>query len=369
VAPDLGRKLARLQGRFEVEAAGSLFDPGEMAAVRVMLEGPEGDPRRAGLLQRLWRKFRFGGRLVWPRLPLLPARLVDHLARLLKGATATPLLWSQITVGAAGYGLGLWSLAWTNANLNVVTRATATEMMVAAALFLSTALWHELGHAAALRYEEYPPGTIGIGLLVCLPVLYCDVTCAMALPRQGRLRVDGAGMVFQLAAGGLLFLAGAQLGVASLQLAGISSLVAVVWSLLPFLRTDGYWLLGDLVGRGDLESPLTCGETPRDGRRRRGLALFLILYRLAHAIFLMAVAVWLPWRLLRWLPLMAWLKDETTSCRWAAAALLSFCAFLFLLLGYTVARRLLALGAACWQDGKLVLGRELVAEGHQSYFW
>ncbi len=36
-------------------------------------------------------------------------------------------------------------------------------------------------------------------------------------------------------------------------LAGSSALLAVAWSLFPFIRSDGYWLLCDLLGMDDLD--------------------------------------------------------------------------------------------------------------------
>ena len=67
-------------------------------------------------------------------------------------------------------------------------------------VFLVTALAHELGHAAALAREGWPPGSVGVGLLWVLPVGWCDVSAVALLPRRGRVRVDLAGVAFQLAA-------------------------------------------------------------------------------------------------------------------------------------------------------------------------
>jgi len=385
VAPDLGRKLSRLQGLFDAEQIAGLLTPGEIVAVRAMLEGPAGDLRQAS--QKRWRRgdrSRGSQRLVWPRLPLLPSCLVNRVAGVLSSATTTPALWSLLAVGVAGYGLGYRSLMEPGSCQDPASLATTSDLGLAAGLFLLTALWHEMGHAAALRYEEYPPGSIGLGLLVFLPVLYCDVTPALALPRPGRLRVDAAGVVFQVAAGGLLFFTGSQLSVASFWLAGISALLSVAWSMLPFLRTDGYWLLCDLVGRPDLDSPLTAeelapvsvtplagaaagsasGDPVRSGNRRRGLAMGLIIYRLAHAVFLLVLAVWLPWRMWRWLPLRAWLTEEDSGLRWAAAALLGLLLILVLWFGHSLGKRLRALVTAAWQDGRVVMGRRRTEEGH-----
>jgi len=71
--------------------------------------------------------------------------------------TALPvfcLVVSVLLAGAAGTGGTVWGLAENGAGGPVTWPAVL-------ALFLATAVWHELGHAAALRRGGYPPGGIG----------------------------------------------------------------------------------------------------------------------------------------------------------------------------------------------------------------
>jgi len=221
---------------------------------------------------------------VWLRLPLLPRGLVRPMALSLAPLTSGRGLILLTLVGLAGYvHLGLTAVA------NPI-RLAPGMLAAAGGLFFLTAVWHELGHAAALARYRYPPGGIGAGLLFVIPVLYADVTAVGVLPRAGRLRVDIAGVAFQFGLGGVL--AGgtfvAELGAAPVMAAWLA-LLAVCWSLFPFIRADGYWLVCDLLGLTELESDPV---PPPD----RAVRIFLGGYRLANAGFLLGVGIVLPLR-------------------------------------------------------------------------
>jgi hypothetical protein len=340
VPPGLGRALLPLAGR----------RPGERE-LRDCLVGPRPDqlPWTPALdawlkeLSRILAKPRISGnrsrsRPIRGRIPLIRPAGVRSLARGLRFLTGKKSLTALTLLGVAGYALagpGRIGFAW---DLGTVSAGLG--------LFLLTALWHELGHAAALARSGYPPGGIGAGILFVIPVLFADVSALGALPRSGRLRVDVAGVVFQLAAGGL-FMAGSlwpQLSPRIAQvlvLGGSSALLAVVWSLLPFLRSDGYWLLCDLLKLDDLDRTPALPLAP-------GLRLFLIIYQLSHAAFLLGVGIILPWRisgvLLALTRSLGWAPDADQA-RWLApAATLAVLA----LLGPGITRKVAAkLRSAC----------------------
>lgn len=215
--------------------------------------------------------------------------------------------------------------------------AAGADAAAGLGLFLVTAVWHEFGHAAALRREGLPSGRIGAGLLWVLPVLTCDVTAAALLPRSGRLRVDGAGMVFQFAAAGLLAGLAGRWGPA--HHGATCALTAVAWNAFPLLRTDGHWLLLDLLGLPDLEA-----RPPRGWPRHR--RFLLAVWRCAAGAGLTAAAVLLPWRLDAWLfggGGAAPMGSATTPLRaatWLLAALV----------GWRAGRRALKLARAMARD-------------------
>ena len=94
------------------------------------------------------------------RLTLLPARLVRAWSGRLTWLVSTPALIGLIALGGAG------------AVLAPSPRLTGgPDAWCAVGLVVAGGLWHELGHAAALRRGGWAPGGIGVGVLRVLPVL------------------------------------------------------------------------------------------------------------------------------------------------------------------------------------------------------
>jgi len=295
-------------------------------------------------------------RAIWLRVPVVSAPLVDRLARLLMPLASWPVLLAQ-----ASSGLVLYLFALSAGPLDGPALADGVHFWLpVVGCFVLTALWHECGHAAALRREGFPAGGFGAGLLLILPVLYCDVTPVAALPRRGRLRVDLAGVCFQLMAGGLLAAAGSWLAEPIPRAAGMLSLLAVFWSLLPFVRSDGHWALADLLGVADLQAPLdswrgTDRATSRPTGRTRLLATYLVIHRTLEGLFAITLAVLLPWRMLDRLHLDGFVSRfvaDGGAALWLLALLLVPLGWIWLRL----ARRLMRLGRASGRDLRTALG-------------
>ena len=329
VPPALGRALRPLAGRRPADRElRNCLGAGPLAPE---IETWVGELNRAlGPPAKLELKGRRAGRPIRFRVRVIPARWVMLLADRLQSLTGNRSLAALTLLGMAGYlgaGSGQVGFSWDLGTL-----------AAGLGLFLMSALWHELGHAAALARSGYPPGGIGAGILFVIPVLFADVSAVGALSRMGRLRVDMSGVVFQLAAGGL-FMAVASVpsipaGSAQiLVLAGSSALLAVTWSLFPFIRSDGYWLLCDLLMLDDLDRPPR--ELPKPGRR-----VFLVGYQLTNALFLLLIAIYFPWRIFGLLHALAhrWsVPTESFTAKWLAAA----AGVLFLgLMGVGITRRM-----------------------------
>ena len=222
----------------------------------------------------------------WPlRCPLVVAGAVRRAAALAAPLASTGGL---AFVAAAGLTAAACLRPW---------EGPSRLSPAALGLFAAGALWHELGHAAALQREGYAPGGIGIGLFVCVPVLYADVSAVRLLPRGGRLRVDLAGLAFQAGAAGALAVAGAAEGVpvavtAAARAAAVATLLALAWALLPFPRSDGSWAMRDFLETG--EQGATDDDPGANGPLYRGLGAGLSIIQ--H--LLAAAACWfLPVRL------------------------------------------------------------------------
>lgn len=109
-----------------------------------------------------------------------------------------------------------------------------------------SALFHELGHASAVKRSGHAVGSFGFGIYWIYPVFYTELFCLDALKVAERLRINLAGVHFQLMFACLL---GACALLAGWPVAGLMAeliMLFTLFQLLPVGRSDGYWVLRDL---------------------------------------------------------------------------------------------------------------------------
>ncbi|MBB4790006.1 zinc metalloprotease [Streptomyces nodosus] len=142
-------------------------------------------------------------------------------------------------------------------------------MLIVFVLTVASLVFHEFGHASACRYSGAVPGKIGCGIFLIWPSMYTDVTDVYRIGRTGRLRTGLGGVyfnvIFMLALTGGYLLTGQSFFLAAVYLAHFE----VLEQLMPAVRLDGYYILGDLAGVPDLYSkvrPILLSMLP--GRKR-----------------------------------------------------------------------------------------------------
>jgi putative peptide zinc metalloprotease protein len=127
-------------------------------------------------------------------------------------------------------------------------------MLAAMGFILVAAAFHELGHAAALRYGGGQARTMGIGLYLIYPAFYTDVSDNYRLGRWARVRTDLGGfyfnLLFALAVVGLYAITGWEFLLVLVLLLDLE----ILRQSLPFVRLDGYWALADITGIPDFFS-------------------------------------------------------------------------------------------------------------------
>nr|WP_261567939.1 hypothetical protein [Frankia gtarii] len=186
------------------------------------------------------------------RRTLLPAPVVARisgvLAVLFRPAAVAGLL--AMLVAADIWAFRRHSVADSAA----AVLATPTLMLAVVGLALAGALVHECGHAAACRYGGARPGVIGFGMYLVWPAFFTDVTDTYRLSRRGRLRTDLGGIYFNglyaLVLCGALAVSHAEVLVTAIVLTHLDA----ARQLAPFVRLDGYYIMGDLAGVPDLFS-------------------------------------------------------------------------------------------------------------------
>ena len=154
------------------------------------------------------------------------------------------------------------------------------------ALYLVTIILHELGHIAACRKFTGKNGEIGGGLYLIFPVLFSNITALWQAGKSERVIGNLAGVYLQLWCLLFLFLLHQFYPDVVLfnQIVFMLSLYSLI-QLIPFIRSDGYWLLSDLSNTPNLLSK--ANESLRDflksplayfTKDKRPKATFLLLY-------------------------------------------------------------------------------------------
>ncbi|AKJ70193.1 peptidase M50 [Pandoraea thiooxydans] len=168
-----------------------------------------------------------------------------------------PAFWMVIALMALT-GLVLVSQRWDEFIHTFHGYADLRGLIAIGAAIACAKILHEFGHAfTAHRYGCRVP-TMGVALLVMVPVLYTDTTEAWKVPgRAQRLRIGAAGMLTELALAAVATLAWSVLPDGPLR-AGAFLLATTTWigtltiNASPFMRFDGYFLLSDWLDMPNL---------------------------------------------------------------------------------------------------------------------
>lgn len=116
---------------------------------------------------------------------------------------------------------------------------------------LST-LVHELGHIAACQRFTGKNGEIGVGVYIFYPIFYSNISAIWMANTKQRIVTNLAGIYMQLMLGIifliLYFINGDQFYIEFAKVLSIFSL----FQIMPFIRSDGYWIVSDLLNEPNL---------------------------------------------------------------------------------------------------------------------
>lgn len=199
----------------------------------------------------------------------------------------------------------------------------ATDWLLAYGFFLCSLVVHELGHAAAcLRYGVVPTD-IGFTVYLTYPALYADVSPVWELPRWNRVAVDVGGCYFQLLFG-CAYLVGFHFShYQPLRMAAVGILYAIMFSLNPIFKFDGYWLLADILDVPNLSrqpsrlvSYIASRMRGRVPAARQSLPPWLLIVLAAYSVA--TICIWLAFIVQLWPRVMH--LGQSTAAAYAAIA-------------------------------------------------
>jgi putative peptide zinc metalloprotease protein len=153
-----------------------------------------------------------------------------------------------------------------------------------------SSIFHEMGHAAATYHFGGKHSGIGFGFYLLTPVLYSDVTSAWKFNTKERVIVNLAGIYFELVFGTVLILFALLIDNKTLLIIPFIIFIKTLFNLNPFFRTDGYWVLSDLIkipnlrkSSNDFLSDFLHHRTSNENNRLKN---YLILYALISNSFI-----------------------------------------------------------------------------------
>ncbi len=239
-----GATLAEIEKLFQFLEVNRLLQKPAGGFDALLRERDGGDQ---GLLKRILHGYLFF------RVPLFdPTRFLNAFlpqARLL----ALPVVINAILF-AGLVGLYFSFRQWDN----FVASFASAISLEGAALFGVTLvilkIFHELGHAFVARHYGCRVPLIGVAFMVLTPMFFTEVSDAWRLKnRHERLRIAAAGVCIELLIACLAFFAWAffpdgALRQAAFFVATTAWMTSVFVNLSPFMRFDGYHILGDLLG-------------------------------------------------------------------------------------------------------------------------
>ncbi|MEI8016361.1 MAG: site-2 protease family protein, partial [Nitrospira sp.] len=221
----------------------------------LMRDPPEGGYRayvdQAEAAKPQWLMWLFHHYLFF-QIPLVrPDRFLRATLPFVEWLFSKTTAWIIAFIGLAG--IYLVSRQWDTFTATILHFFTPQGLALYVLCLVVVKVFHELGHAyTATRYGCRVP-TMGVAMMVMVPMLYSDTSDAWKLPsRRQRAAIGAAGMVVECALAALAIFAWNFLDdgvVRSLVfiVATTSLMVGAAINLSPFMRFDGYYVLSDLL--------------------------------------------------------------------------------------------------------------------------
>jgi putative peptide zinc metalloprotease protein len=183
------------------------------------------------------------------KMRMLSPRLIDPVTKVLQHLYRP---WAMFPLLAAIIVAHEWLYLRNRVGVGLLDVFTRPGLLLAAvAVMVLAGIFHEFGHASALRYGGGKVRAMGAGFYLIYPAFFTDVTDSYRLGRWARVRTDLGGFYFYLIFALGLIAAYAVTGQQFLLIVVLLINLDILYQLLPFVRLDGYWAFADLTGIPD----------------------------------------------------------------------------------------------------------------------
>lgn len=131
---------------------------------------------------------------------------------------------------------------------------TELPILLIMLLYLPTIFFHEIGHVAACKKFTGRSSEIGMGIYIIFPVFFSSISAIWHGKKEERVIANLAGIYMQLWCMIIFIIlyltTKTPIFIHMIFLTGVYNFI----QLLPFIRSDGYWLLSDLTSTPNLLS-------------------------------------------------------------------------------------------------------------------
>jgi putative peptide zinc metalloprotease protein len=224
------------------------------------------------------------------RWELLPARWAGLLSRPLVAFFDTPLFIGLSIVLTTFGAFFLYRYPYTGVSQLLEQPLNYLPALLALVL---TPLVHELGHIAACRKYGIRHGGIGIAIYIIFPVAYCDISQLWTASRRQRVIANLGGVFAQSLYASLFGLAYGLTNEATYAFSYLVIVLTTAAELYPFVRSDGYWLLSDLLhipnllprAQASIQNLLRGGKAQALGTTRHQKTTAMDVFVLSYGLF------------------------------------------------------------------------------------
>ncbi|GAC1443502.1 MAG: hypothetical protein NVSMB52_01980 [Chloroflexota bacterium] len=186
------------------------------------------------------------------RVRALSPRFINPFTALLQNLFWPPVLIVTLLIAGAAQ-FYVFAIHGVAGGMHDVLYHPALMFAVLGMIIVGT-IWHEFGHASALRYGGGEVRGMGVGIYLVYPAFYTDVTDNYRLPRWSKVRTDLGGFYFNLIFGAAMVRLYFLTHLSWLLLLVLLIDLEILQQVLPFGRYDGYWTLADITGIPDFFS-------------------------------------------------------------------------------------------------------------------
>lgn len=148
---------------------------------------------------------------------------------------------------------------WSRLSSQFYSSLSYKGMIEYALAIVTLKIMHEFAHSYTAKSLNIPVRKMGLFFIIFFPRLYTDITDSwQVLERKKRMLIDGAGILFEIAVGGLAALLWLNTGSGIVNsiayyVFAVSALSAILVNGNPLIKFDGYFLLMDFLNIDNLQ--------------------------------------------------------------------------------------------------------------------